>query len=498
MPLNLSDLIFPTQSCDFSKTVSRLRQANLSVANRIQSILQDAAFVASVATAYRLPLIANERCGSWYVSPELKKGSAYFKSTDGHVGQWDLSARRLNLHLLGLIAEHRGCVFCAAPRSAVDHDCTDRLARELGVSSSTRLAEGRVRAPGGLRGRRFRVVLTLTGRKGYRMLYQRPSRSGARSSTEPCSATHPPPISSTFLRRQCRSRSALRSKPCSTRSFASSGHVLATPGTGTGQPWTDSTQSLSPPHETLSRAGDRPLRPIWVTPASTLPREPLALDDFHPVVLCTASRRVDGDELSENGYIQGAGDDSESWARGLTPCLLWAHLDKLQDGSMGAAEMERFVHAICEHQSPADLGPGGGSRAARPRPVGPGSSIYVGPASVLLQNETASPSAYDRLVVCHEHLDPGLRARWRRNVLHLPCRAGKLGSRDLRTVLYQLPDFVDAVGPGVFLVCCDSGRDLSIGVALTMVCMYLDGDGKTPALFLTSLLLYPVVLYYRV
>lgn len=63
-----------------------------------------------VAEQYSLPLIANERCGSWYISPDAKKGSAYFKSTDGHTGQWDFSFRRLNLQLLPLANEYGGLV----------------------------------------------------------------------------------------------------------------------------------------------------------------------------------------------------------------------------------------------------------------------------------------------------------------------------------------------------------------------------------------------------
>jgi tRNA A64-2'-O-ribosylphosphate transferase len=57
-----------------------------------------------------LPLVANERCGSWYIPPERKTASAYFKSTDGHTGQWSFSTRRLNLHLLDLVGRHDGCV----------------------------------------------------------------------------------------------------------------------------------------------------------------------------------------------------------------------------------------------------------------------------------------------------------------------------------------------------------------------------------------------------
>jgi tRNA A64-2'-O-ribosylphosphate transferase len=66
--------------------------------------------VHEVAEHYDLPLVANERCGSWYIPPASKVGSAYFKSTDGHTGQWDFSFRRLNLQLLPLVSEHRGLV----------------------------------------------------------------------------------------------------------------------------------------------------------------------------------------------------------------------------------------------------------------------------------------------------------------------------------------------------------------------------------------------------
>ena len=65
-------------------------------------------------------LIANERCGSWYVPPSIKNinsntaskpSSCYFKSTDGHVNVWDFSLKRLNLPLLEqTIAVDGGCV----------------------------------------------------------------------------------------------------------------------------------------------------------------------------------------------------------------------------------------------------------------------------------------------------------------------------------------------------------------------------------------------------
>lgn len=104
----LEDLYFPSAQVSISQTLSSLRRSALSVTNRLQSIEADAGFVQEVAEHYNLPLIANERCGSWYISPDAKKGSAYFKSTDGHTGQWDFSFRRLNLQLLPLAKEYGG------------------------------------------------------------------------------------------------------------------------------------------------------------------------------------------------------------------------------------------------------------------------------------------------------------------------------------------------------------------------------------------------------
>lgn len=104
----LESLHFPSAQTSISQTLSSLRRSALSVSNRLQSIETDAVFVKEVAEHYDLPLVANERCGSWYIDPEDKVGSAYFKSTDGHTGQWDFSFRRLNLQLLPLACEYGG------------------------------------------------------------------------------------------------------------------------------------------------------------------------------------------------------------------------------------------------------------------------------------------------------------------------------------------------------------------------------------------------------
>lgn len=106
--LRESDILFPSASTSIKSTLLDLKRSNLSISNRLRSIAADGAFVSKVAETFQLPLVANERCGSWYIDPAVKGGSAYFKSTDGHFGEWSFSLRRLNLGVLECVGERGG------------------------------------------------------------------------------------------------------------------------------------------------------------------------------------------------------------------------------------------------------------------------------------------------------------------------------------------------------------------------------------------------------
>ena len=119
-----SSLIFPLASQP--SPLTSLKRSPLTIHNRLASIVSDAEFVRAASTSSRLrgrPVVANERCGSWYVPPEGKGGSAYFKSTDGHERAWKFSTRRLNLHLVEMIEENDGYVSPQRnfPTSSVDN-----------------------------------------------------------------------------------------------------------------------------------------------------------------------------------------------------------------------------------------------------------------------------------------------------------------------------------------------------------------------------------------
>ena len=99
--------------------VSReLDREQRSLFNCLASIAADAAFVAEMVALFAapaaLPVLANLRCGLWY-APRFD-GAAYFKSTDGHNGNWSFSTTRLNWHVAQAAAERGGALLVDATR----------------------------------------------------------------------------------------------------------------------------------------------------------------------------------------------------------------------------------------------------------------------------------------------------------------------------------------------------------------------------------------------
>lgn len=99
-----------------AELTKNIRKDSRSVKNRVGSIVNDSKWVIEVGDKFGLPLIANERCGRWYIPPEKIIDSVYFKSTDGHTTQWQFSTRRLNLHILEVIKNNNGCVIVDSTR----------------------------------------------------------------------------------------------------------------------------------------------------------------------------------------------------------------------------------------------------------------------------------------------------------------------------------------------------------------------------------------------
>jgi tRNA A64-2'-O-ribosylphosphate transferase len=209
------------------------------------------------------------------------------------------------------------------------------------------------------------------------------------------------------------------------------------------------------------------MRPVWVTRDSSTPTEPLSFPESYPVVLLTASRRVHGGEMSEGGYIQGAGDDSEGWSQGLTAPLFWKHKsllatrteEELPDLITELLEMKKFV----DEDSVVVL-------------IKPTKWLYAASLDAIRGTELGTS---DALLTCGEKAQFSSFSGIRHKQIHLECRKGKLGSRDLRKQLTQiLPLFT---GPDRFeklFVVCPTGKDLGIGIILAILCLFTNDTGK--------------------
>ncbi|KAL4991962.1 tRNA A64-2'-O-ribosylphosphate transferase [Aspergillus falconensis] len=390
-PVSVSALHFPsTEQLSVSQTLASLRRSALSVNNRLRSIEADAAFVREVADHYGLPLIANERCGSWYIPPDIKSGSAYFKSTDGHTGQWDFSFRRLNLQVLPIAREHGGLM-------------PDALSKTIPIWCAV-----------------FnRALFPLE--------------------TAYHSVRLPPNYLSASEESQIEQRI--------------DGFV-------------HSLKSLKLDLDDLKQQLGKPIRVAWANRTYFHPTDLGKGDDYNLFVLCSASKRVHGAEISEGGYIQGAGDDSEAWAHGLTPPVFWAHKSTL------LTRAEEDLPEVIGNLMRENYKQGSGQQAIL---IAPSQNLYISQTDPSL----ADNGLYDLVIDCNSNAGTTEENIKR---LNLGCISSKQGGRGLRNHLDKVRNFVGShLGSNPsqsLLVMCESGKDLSAGTLLTIICLFYNDAGK--------------------
>ena len=387
----------------------------VSIPNRLRSILADAQFVTTVSTYHRLPLIANERCGSWYIPPHLRLtslpseapgtlsgvGSVYFKSTDGHHGQWAFSLRRLNLQLLRVLGKYGGAV----------------------VVDSTRRGK---RMPDA-----FLKTVPIWVCVVNRVLF--PEKKWELRVPETVGESE---------------RSQIESKV---------------------EGWCEGFRRLGLDLERLRGECRRPVRAVWAVNGEWEADTAIGRkegEDVNLLVLCSASRRVRGAEVSEGGYIQGAGDDSEGWSRGLIPQLFWKHKKLL----MGAKE-EDLPEMIQELLNKEQIG----RMVHEAVLIKPTKNIYIADGERMFDDE------FDLVIKCDgDNFNVPLAELDK--VLSLHCRAGKLGSKDLRDKLSvakgSAAKRLQRKQDSCILITCSTGRDLSVGVALALLCLFFDDSGN--------------------
>jgi len=215
----------------------------------------------------------------------------------------------------------------------------------------------------------------------------------------------------------------------------------------------------------------KPMRPYWVTPATSLDSlsKPSDDDAFATVVLCTASSKPSFEVRNDPDYVQGAADDHEAWSCGLTAPVFW------KKSAMLLSTAEDDLPAKIAELANESANVKDATLAALIKPT---TSVFVGDESTIKK----ASSSIDILVYCGPSVDPAVRKRIETRggkVVHLSCTSGKNGSRQLRTSLQNLEalETIEKANP-TMLIAGQDGKDMAVGAALAVVCSLVHETGK--------------------
>ncbi|KAF8841695.1 initiator tRNA phosphoribosyl transferase [Paxillus ammoniavirescens] len=414
-----------------TEALAELRKESQDIFNRLHSIAEDAVFVRQVHAHYPdLPLLPNMRCGAWYTDPKIVSTErAYFKSTDGHTNNWSFNLRRPNLHILPLVVKHAGLVLVDSTRA----------------------------------GKRIPDALSKTV-----------------------------PIWCSVINR------AMLKKSVANHPHDWDTALYTPPGVVSPQEHSQIERKLDAWASELAASFyelpklDYPLRPIWITPAtSAFPRLPAegAHSAFYPIVCVSASKQVvDGLERRATGfaYIQGSGDDHELWSMGLTPTIFWNnHASILRSGR---SELPNLVRSLVEDSSDANVyGTDDPNQALIAMPIERVSGLLSICSVAILRSKPLLAAHPEIALLCVTSKDPEpstSNAELRTEgsvILWIQTLEGKKGQNHfLNTVLPRSLPFIRSHLQKGRKVCiaCDSGTDVSVGVCVAALAKYFRTDGS--------------------
>ncbi|KAJ3257885.1 hypothetical protein HK103_004176 [Boothiomyces macroporosus] len=398
--------------------MQEIRKDSKSLPNRVKSIIHDAQFVEFIAARIpQLPVIPNERAGCWYASPKLQSHgkSVYFKSTDGHFGQWDFSLKRMNYHILKFIGESQGAIIVDITRKGKRFP--DSLSKTIPIWCAVI----------------NHAIKKISGVQGWDCkLYT--SRTSVSESEESQIEERIPG----FVERLLSSSIDLNNLPNYIK---------------------------------------KPLRPVWIHPST---RMFCANDDnllwsaeefgelpFYPIVCLSASisnaQDMQNDEepifpiQNSFTYIQGAADDSEMWAPGITFKHFWAASKDITMDTRNA-KIEEIFSKIKENVFSA---------------TAVNNYDWIGDTGIAIGNRaSANPEScwdnFDYIINCGA---PEYAYSSSSKYLYLDIPEGKKGQSNLfssispvLTKLEGLKEF-----PKRLLIHCMQGKDRSVGIAMAVL-----------------------------
>ena len=238
----------------------------------------------------------------------------------------------------------------------------------------------------------------------------------------------------------------------------------------------ESFQALHIDADQLKAKISKPLRPYWITPESELSYASDAFRDYHLVICCTVSRRIEGSEVREQGYIQGAGDDTENWAHGLTPCVFWANQPTLL--STSEDELPQLIKVLQAQANKAD------TDDTREICIKPTTALFIAAGPTIKDdaggNEDIEISLQPRITEQRTWVTGPRR-------LEMGLGPHKIGSRNIRSALPYICEWLQGVlnkhgaqnndGPLRVIISGESSKDHAVGIALGLLCLFFDDQG---------------------
>ncbi|EHN00714.1 Rit1p [Saccharomyces cerevisiae x Saccharomyces kudriavzevii VIN7] len=440
-----------------------VRRENKSVRNRLQSILLDNKFLQErvVSIFPHFPIVPNERCGLWYCEPSTFKRTSYFKSTDGHVNQWDFSTRRLNFHLLETIRDKKGIIIIDSTRRG--KKIPDSLSKTVPIWCAV-----------------LNTIMLQKEKEDVdidKVLYV-PPETVPKSEYDMIKRKIPELVA------KLKKLNVVDSKKLNDLFM---GKIL---------------------------------RPIWVHPGSSLLNH--SVDYFTgelkeqetweapkdqniiPIILCTVSYQAqDGmDKRYGFTYVQGAADDHELWSFGLDSEMFWSHVDYLGDTDKSDDQLHDYITDLVakklENQlsikDKGSLDEIFGNIDIITNEISLGKVIQGLTISVKLKQELKL--RYDKVIVFSdsvaitEDTDHEEESSPNSFISVFKLQSGdKKSSKTLRTIFPRIHEELQSAfanrdgGTKPILICCNTGTDMSIGVILSILCTKYTEDWKlTPEL----------------
>ncbi|RUP45765.1 tRNA A64-2'-O-ribosylphosphate transferase [Jimgerdemannia flammicorona] len=446
----------------------QIRKDSKNIFNRLKSIAEDADFVSELAALFpKLVVVANERCGTWYIDPKLRHPqTVYFKSTDGHMGKWDFNLRRHNLHLINDIANHGGCIIVDSTRRG--KRIPDSLSKTVAIWCCTinnairRFRQQQEKAQDELE---RRVVNGIDNETSKNYVEDEPPL--ADDNTWDLAFHSLPSVISRSEHNQIE-----RLIPDFVAKL-----MVCIPRL-TISPSRKQSSNIDLAH--LSSVLAKPLRPIWFTPQSFLFLNDLpdySQMPFWPVVCLSASAAVQAGMEWRQGYlyVQGSADDHEMWSMGLTPTLFWQHRGELLMAD--AAACEKVVRCVVREANFIDQEDNFSVTAYQQK-----SYDFIGNTNIAIGSRRSGKppqcwNNFDVIINCTELEYEGNRdERHAGRYLQLAIPEGKKGQHVLARMIPRALEFVE--GPlregRRVLVHCAKGQDRSVGIALAIFVKYFD------------------------